>query len=1443
MLPASYRLGIDIGSTTAKIVVLDPQGEQIYSAYRRHNTETLATLRTLLEESHLLVGEKPFHLFLTGSAGLGLCELFHLPFIQEVIASAEFVRCLYPQVNTLLDIGGEDAKLIFFSEAQPDIRMNGACAGGTGAFIDQMATLLDVQVSELDDLARRSATVHPIASRCGVFAKTDVQNLLSRDTPREEIAASIFNAVVYQTLAALARGRRIQPVVLFAGGPLAFLPALKQAFIHALDLPASGWLEVDHPELIPAKGAALAAGRAEGAAEFTFRQLFECLHRRAEDISGANRLPPLFVSPVDFERWGTERQRHKVASEDPQQVTGECFLGIDSGSTTTKLVLVDERGRLFFEHYQNNHGNPIQAAQDGLEKLRELFAGLPNPPRIARSAVTGYGEDLIRAAFGCDQGLVETLAHFRAARAFDPQVSFILDIGGQDMKAIFVRDGHIQRIEINEACSSGCGTFIETFARSLGYSVGDFAGAACTAEAPCDLGTRCTVFMNSRVKQALREGADVAEISAGLAYSVIKNALYKVLKITDPAVLGDHIVVQGGSFRNPAIHKALEQVLGKPVVCPDKAELMGALGAALEARDAYQRLQRGVGLGIHLGNLPAASQYHKQTLNCRGCENRCTVTKMTFASHNIFYTGNRCERTYSNRGQRAARSADLFALKRRLLFDRPTEPASTPRQVIGLPRALNFYENYPFWCTLLVQSGFQVRLSDPSSSALFESGAHTVMSENICFPAKLLHGHIFNLIEAGVDRIFYPMVFYEHCEFTDAINCYNCPIVSGYPDVVRSAIDPQREFGIPFDQPAVTFQDRGLLKQACARYLAGLGVSKATIETAFSRAVTAQDAFQDALRVRGAELIDRARRENRSVILLAGHPYHVDTLINHKIPEALADMGVDVLSVEALPLPVEGSLANPQVLTQWEYLNRLFYGARWVGQQANIDLVQLNSFGCGPDAFALDEVRGILSESGKIHTVLRIDEIDNLGSVRLRLRSLLETTRNQLDAGGSTAQRKPVVRQTTRLYRRADSRKVIIVPEFSRFCTPAIIRPVMDLGYNVETLPSPDRESVEVGLKYTNNEICYPGIVVIGDTIKALQSGRYDPAEVVVGSWETGGQCRASNISCLMKKALVSAGYTDIPVITISTRLKSFNPQPELKFNVLQYLIKAMLGMIFTDGISAMYHASVVRERYKGDSHTLAEKWMVPFENGSMPLTRRSVMDGLRQAVSDFNSLSIHRERLPKVGIVGEIYVKYNTFVNSNIVQWLIDQDLEVILPPLLTFFIGSFVGFKAGVQARIRRPDVLWGLSALGHKVVQSVINEAEVALDAFRNYPPHRQISEIAQTARAAIHLTHQYGEGWLLSGEVGEFVKSGVNNVLCLQPFGCIANHVIAKGVAHRLQGLYPNLNLMFLDLDAGASEVNQLNRTHFFVEQVRASLLCESAGFQMEPAVLLPGRLPG
>jgi len=1422
-----HKLGIDIGSTTAKVVVINPQGEILFSDYRRHKAATLTTLRQILLECQSSLGDQVLSVLVTGSAGLGVSEKYDLPFIQEVVASAEVVQQRYPAVKTLIDIGGEDAKMIFFNEGgAPEIRMNGSCAGGTGAFIDEMATFLNVDVSELNELADRHEIIYPMASRCGVFAKTDLQNLLSREVSHEDIAASVFHAVVLQTLATLARGNDPSPQILFGGGPLTFLPALKTAFLQELNLSKTDALETDHTELLPALGAALASH--DQAGRFSTQELLDHLERQIQfKPEHKRRLEPLFNDRNHWQGWEKARMQRQTERVSPLQAAGQnCFLGVDSGSTTSKIVLIDEGGRLVFDYYCSNRGNAIQAVRQGLQKLQKSFEEVEQTPKIARSVVTGYGEDLIRAAFGFDDGLVETLAHFRAARAFDEQVSFILDIGGQDMKAIYVQDGYIRDIQINEACSSGCGSFIESFAGSMGYTVGNFASQACQSESPCDLGSRCTVFMNSRVKQALREAAAVGDISAGLAYSVIKNALHKVLKISDMSVLGQNIIVQGGAFRNPAIHKAMENLVGRDVVCPDIAELMGAYGAALTARDAYHEItikENGSYDSSFLGlkNLELAGSYHKKLIHCRGCENRCAVTKLVFANENIFYTGNRCENIYTNRGVKVDKGESLYAKKYDLLFDRPVEPDGSPLQTIGIPRVLNIYENFPFWSALLVGCGFKVQLSDPSDNSLFKKGTGSVMSENICFPAKLVHGHIYNLIDKGVDRIFYPMVFFEGPEFSDADNCFNCPIVSGYPDVVQSAIDPEGEYGIPLDKPAVSFQDIQLLRKAAYEYLSKLGVSKRKFKRAFRSAVAAQIEYKKNVRALGAQMLDRSRQEDRQVILLMGRPYHIDPLINHNAPEILAEFGIDVISEDAIPLPPDQPLDNKHVLTQWEFLNRYYNAANWANQQDDIEVVQLNNFACGPDAYTIDEVKSILSSYGKSHTIIRIDEIESTGSTRLRLRSLIEALKANEMPGRSFTPRKKV-----KLFEESDRHKRILAPYFSRFCAPTVSGPLLSMDYLVETLPPSDRESVEIGLRYTNNEICYPGIIVIGDIIKALQSGKYDPEQVAAGSWITGGQCRASSILSLLKRALIAAGYENVPVVALTTD-KNLHEQPGMELNLVKYIHRALLASIYSDSISAMYHSTAVREVTKGEAKALADELLAPLEKGLLPLTRSDILDGLSRAVNRFNKIVTRERNLPKVGIVGEIYVKFNSFVNNQVTQWMMDQEIEVVVPPLLEFFASWFVNADERVRNNLRQKDLLWVLANVVERYVDGFLNKTEAVMQGFKYYHPSHSIRDVANKARDIVALTHHYGEGWLIAGEIGEFVKNGVQNVLCLQPFGCIANQVVARGVSKRLKQKYNDLNLLFLDLDAGVSEVNFFNRMYFFINHARQTKMIGEA----------------
>jgi predicted CoA-substrate-specific enzyme activase len=1413
---AEHRLGIDIGSTTAKVVILDQQGELRFSAYRRHNAETVRTLQTILAEAKEKIGDVPVEALITGSAGLGVSERFHLPFIQEVIASAEVVKQRHPQVRTLIDIGGEDAKMIFFKEeGMPDIRMNGSCAGGTGAFIDEMSSLLNVPVSELDALAGQHTMIYPMASRCGVFAKTDLQNLLSRDIPREDISASVFHAVVLQTLATLARGYTPRPLILFCGGPLTFLPSLKREFMETLRLTPEDVLEVEKAELLPAMGAALAqTGSSSAKAAFTLSSLIQLLDTaQGQSAASQNRLPALFKDQLDYEEWEERRMRHKIARVAVSQLNASpLFLGIDSGSTTTKIVVIDDQGQVAFEYYVNNRGDAIGTVQQGLEQIRQRFAEHGMSAHIARSMVTGYGEDLIRSAFGLDEGMVETLAHFRAARAFDKDVSFIMDIGGQDMKAIFVREGFIQDIKINEACSSGCGSFIESFARNMGYSAADFAKEATKGEMPCDLGTRCTVFMNSKVKQSLREGAAINDISAGLAYSVIKNALHKVLKVTNIDSLGEHIVVQGGTFRNPAVQKALEELLGREVTCPDMAELMGAYGAALTALDHFRR--NGHAGGFILDEPKVVGNYNKKTIHCHGCENKCAVTKMTFPNGNIFYSGNRCERIYTNGGKADRHGVNLPAIKYDLLFDRKMSPDSTPRLVVGIPRVLNQFENFPFWNALLVESGFKVQLSASSSHAIFQKGTGHIMSENLCFPAKLVSGHVMSLIEMGVDRIFFPMVFYEESSFSDAANSYNCPVVTGYADVVRNVIDPQKNYGIPFDIPPVNFNDKKLLKKTCMDYLMSLGVPHAVADQAFEKAQEAQRYFKSQLRNITQEILVNAVEEDRHVILLLGRPYHIDPLINHKIPDILTNFGLDVITEDSIPLDDEPILDNRHVMTQWEFLNRYFHAARWAGQQGHVEVVQLNSFGCGPDPFILEEVNTILGEYGKSPTVIRIDEIESTGSTKLRLRSMLESLRQS-----KSVERVFKARKKTRLYEGRDRTSTVVVPDFSPFCSPPIVKPLIDAGYDIVWLPPADRQSVDTGLKYANNEICYPGIITIGDLIKALQSGKYDLKRTVIGFSQTGGQCRATSYVSLIKKALIAAGFESVPVVTISTSMQVLNDQPGFKLNTKAYMYRALISMAFTDALSDMYYSTVTRERNKGDAKRIADSYLLAFMNGEIPTEKKALLDALHRAVTEFNSIEVEDGCYPRVGIVGEIYVKYNAFSNNNAAEWLIDQGVEVVMPTFLEFFASGVILVDQKVKKNLARHDLLWLLSLLGRKLLHNFLEEVHGIMKNYRRFYRHTSIEDIARNAQEILSLNHQYGEGWLIAGETASFAKNGISNVLCLQPFGCIANHIVAKGAEKKLREVYPQLNLLFLDADAGVSEVNFFNRMHFFLNHAK------------------------
>ena len=1403
--------GLDIGSTTIKAVATDGSGRVVFSRYERHGariSEKVGAMLTALGET---VGDVPVSLTVTGSIGMGLAERTGLPFIQEVVSATRYMHEQHPEITTMIDIGGEDAKVVFFREGQsPDLRMNGNCAGGTGAFIDQMAILLDVSIDDLNRLALQSERIYPIASRCGVFCKTDIQNLVAKNASRADIAASIFHAVAVQTVVTLSRGNTIGCPVLFCGGPLTFIPALRHAFADYLGLDDGAIVLPRHSELIPAWGAAIES-RHHGEQTLRLSELTERLRQApTSTYEGSRQLTALFSSEEERRVWQQEKLHHRIPTASLTAGHHEVTLGIDSGSTTTKIVVLDDQGRLLYSFYSPNRGNPIGTVAEGLRALQNQCEQAGAELTVVGSQSTGYGEDLIQVAFGLDGGIIETIAHYVAARHIRPEVSFILDIGGQDMKAIFVEQGVINHIEINEACSSGCGTFIETFAKSMGYTVEQFADAACNGHRPCDLGTRCTVFMNSKVKQVLREGATIGDIAAGLSYSVINNCLHKVLKLKNTRQLGNHIVVQGGTMHNDSVTRALEILTGKEVYRSDRPELMGAYGCALHAR--WHRSQ-----GTSLGEMTALAQFETKTLQCHGCENNCLVNRYTFRNGDHYFSGNKCERIFTNKGNQTGTGTNMYTEKLRLLFDRtPAEPLPADAPTIGLPRALGMYEEYPFWHTLFTRCGLRVVLSEASTYRQYESGVRSVMSDNICFPAKLMHSHILNLQEQGVDRIFLPYVVYERQG--QGQNSYNCPVVTGYSDVIRSAMD----LTVPVDSPAITFKDPKALRRQVKDYLATLGVRPRKAGMALKAALEAYAEFESEVARLNRETYEKAHATGRLTILLAGRPYHSDPLVQHKLSDMVCALGADCITDDVVR-GMDIDISDVHFMSQWAYPEHILKAAKWAAQQGpDVQFVELTSFGCGPDAFMLDEIHGLLQRHGKALTQLKIDDVCNVGSLKLRVRSVVDSLRlnqwngetHDSDIRFST---KPFVTTPVFTEEERHRRRKIIIPYFTSFITPLIPSFMKVAGYDAEVLPLSDPQSGDLGLQFANNEVCYPATLIVGDIVKAFRSGRYNPDTTTALITQTGGQCRASNYISLIKKALVEAGYAQVPVVSLSTSSNLRNLQPGFRIHFRRLIPIALSAILYSDAIAKMYFAAAPREREPGQAARLRDKYL---DMARSPIERnqsRELLSYLPAAAKDFDRISLDRD-CPRVGIVGEIFLKFNPYAQRGLTQWLVDRHFEVVAPVLLDFFLQSFVNQDVKRRTRVERQRVPRIVSRTLYRLVRYRINQVNRACAAYRYYQPFGDVYTLAQNAREVVSLSAQFGEGWLLPGEVATLAREGVRHVVSLQPFGCIANHIIARGVERRLRALFPGLNFLTLDFDSGVSDVNVTNRLLLFANDL-------------------------
>ncbi len=1405
-----HTLGIDIGSTTVKIAVLNEENEVLFSDYERHFANIQETLSDLLGRAVHKLGTIEVSPVITGSGGLTLAKHLEIPFVQEVIAVSTALQDYAPQTDVAIELGGEDAKIIYFEGGNVEQRMNGICAGGTGSFIDQMASLLQTDATGLNEYAKHYQALYSIAARCGVFAKSDIQPLINEGATKEDLSASIFQAVVNQTISGLACGKPIRGHVAFLGGPLHFLSELREAFVRTLKLDDEHIIAPKHSHLFAAIGSALDSGR-DLSIQLTSLQMR--LINRIEMEFEVERMTPLFASKEEYDAFEARHEKHQVPVKDLSSYKGKCFLGIDAGSTTTKAALVGEDGTLLYSFYHSNEGDPLGTT---ISAIKDIYDKLPEGVEIVHSCSTGYGEALIKAALLLDEGEVETVSHYYAAAFFNPEVDCILDIGGQDMKCIKIKNQTVDSVQLNEACSSGCGSFIETFAKSLNYSVEDFAHEALFAKNPIDLGTRCTVFMNSKVKQAQKEGASVADISAGLAYSVIKNALYKVIKVSDASELGKHIVVQGGTFYNNAVLRSFETIADCEAVRPDIAGIMGAFGAALIARERYDESKTTTMLSIGEIN---TLEYSTSMTKCKGCTNNCRLTINKFSGGRSFITGNRCERGLG-KSKTKNDIPNLFAYKNKRYFDyTPLSEADAKRGTVGLPRVLNMYENYPFWFTFFDALKFRVVLSPASTRKIYELGIESIPSESECYPAKLAHGHVEWLIQNGVSFIFYPCIPYERQEFKDANNHYNCPIVTSYAENIKNNMDEITSGKVDFMNPFLSFKNEETLDERLTEEFSGkFSITEAEVKQAVHLAWEELKKCREDIRRKGEETIAYLDKTGKRGIVLAGRPYHIDPEVNHGIPELINSYDIAVLTEDSVSHlhPVERPL---RVMDQWMYHSRLYAAANYVKTKDNLDLIQLNSFGCGLDAVTTDEVSDILTHSGKIYTSLKIDEVNNLGAARIRIRSLLSAIRVREKKHiehciqPSSITKVPFTKEMRETY-------TILCPQMSPIHFELVEPAFRSCGYNIEVLGNDSKSAINTGLKYVNNDACYPSLLVVGQIMEAILSGRYNTEKIAVIITQTGGGCRASNYIGFIRRALEKAGYAQIPVISLN--LSGLEENPGFKLT-LPLVLKGMYAVVFGDIFMRAVYRVRPYEVTPGSTDALHEKWKqkcITFLTQKHP-SRRTFNKMCKEIIEDFDNLPMNNVKKVRVGIVGEILVKFHPTANNHLVELLEQEGAEVVVPDLLDFFLYCFYNSNFKVSHLGMKKSTAWKAN-LGIKALEWFRSPAKKAFAQSKHFTPPADITNLANMAKEIVSLGNQTGEGWFLTGEMLELIENGTTNIVCAQPFACLPNHVVGKGVIKELRHRHPLANIVAIDYDPGASEVNQLNRIKLMLSTANKNL---------------------
>lgn len=1409
------HVGLDIGSTTIKIMVLSDDLKPLYSSYTRHFSDTKKTLSEVLLKFIKDYPNSEFTMSLTGSGALEISRLLNISFIQEVIACKKAVENLIPQTDVVIELGGEDAKIIYFDQFIEQ-RMNGTCAGGTGAFLDQMSSLLNTDTAGLNELAKGYKTIYPIASRCGVFAKTDIQPLINEGAAKEDIAVSIFQAVVNQTISGLACGRPIKGKVAFLGGPLSYLSELRKRFIETLELADSEIILPENAHLLVATGAAYSSMETETISTETLQENLKQFEK--SNYTESKPLPALFETKQDYEDFQARHAKHAIGEAPLEGYIGNCYLGIDAGSTTTKLVLINENSEILYSLYRNNNGNPLASV---IEMLKQLYLVLPASAKLRYSGVTGYGEKLIQTGLNIDLNEIETIAHYTAAKTFEPEVSSIIDIGGQDMKYIKIKDDTIDNIMLNEACSSGCGSFLETFAKSLGISIQEFVQEALEAKAPVDLGSRCTVFMNSKIKQAQKEGASVGDISSGLSYSIIKNAIQKVMKVRDVKTLGEHIVVQGGTFYNDAVLRSFEKIVGRDVVRPNIAGLMGAYGVALLAKEQFManldmEYYSTILKEDELENLNIKVAHTR----CQGCENHCLLTINTFDNGKKFISGNRCEKG-SGELSKQKNLPNLYQYKYERLFSyQPLEEADAKRGTIGIPRVLNMYEDYPFWFTFLTNLGFRVVISEKSNRKTYEKGIESMPSESVCYPAKLAHGHIMSLLDCGIKTIFYPCIPYSRKEHAVSDNHYNCPIVISYSEVIKNNVEELKDIKyinsfLPIDNVKNLVKMIGSLEE-----FKEYNFTKRELQVAAQKAEAEYQKYKKDVRNKGLEVLEYMEKNDLRGIVLAGRPYHVDPEINHGIDTLITSLGLCVLSEDSIEN--QGEIKAPiRVVNQWVYHSRLYAAADFVGKHDHLEMIQLNSFGCGVDAVTTDQVEEILKSYDNMYTLIKIDEINNLGAIRIRVRSLLASMNKRINAKKSP-EKLGNYEINKKFFTKEMKEKgyTILCPQMAPIHFELIVAAGKSLGYNIELLRDCTEQTVETGLKYVNNDACYPSILTTGQMIEALESGKYDVNKTALIMSQTGGGCRATNYIGFIRKALKDAGFPNVPVVSFNI----VGMEKSNGFKITPKMIERMLkAVLYGDLLQKLLYKNRAYEVHKGETRQKFEHWMKKCSDFVHTTSLSQFKKTIYDIVEDFETIELDMsQEKPKVGIVGEVLIKYHPFGNNYIVDILENEGAEVVAPDFMGF-LKFICTHKITNNALLNTDKTKSAIFKIVIKLIELFEKDNVKALkNSKKDYLLPCDIWELENKVKNILSIGNQTGEGWFLTAEMVEYMDHGISNIVCIQPFACLPNHVVGKGVIKTIREKYPYANISPIDYDPGASKTNQTNRIKLLLTVAKDNL---------------------